>query len=421
MHEELGDVLLRSVKPPVAGKRLEIWDKRSCLVMQITAADTRTWYARQWIDGRRTWIRLGTYPAIGLSDARKLAGAAATDAQRGINPVAERRAKTAARLARTSLPTVANRLDQWREAKTPVWSHRYQSEVLRLCIVEIIPTLGARPLIETTRSDWTDVIAAKHREAPGVGVMLYRTVAAFLTHAETLGWIPATPLPRKGMAVIAPPVAARQRALTDEELRAVWLAADRLSSKARCFVHLLVMTACRKREAADIPTGEIDLAAGLWRLPDGRKNGRRLPDARTKNGNGITLPLHPLVLDDIRAVWPQHNAGPKWRLLGDVPGGGLRGFSTLKTKLDAACGVTGWRLHDLRRTARTGLTRLGVSRDHSEACLNHISARTTLDRTYDTHDFGAEVLAALQRWQAHVASLMTDQPSADVVPLHGAA
>ena len=67
----------------------------------------------------------------------------------------------------------------------------------------------------------------------------------------------------------------------------------------------------------------------------------------------------------------------------------------------------------LRRTARTGMTRLGVSRDHAEAALNHISGRSALERTYDWHDFAPEVIAALGTWQEHLAKLVAEVPAAD--------
>ena len=253
------------------------------------------------------------------------------------------------------------------------------------------------------------LIAAKHRRTPGVGGMLYRTASAFLNHAEAHGWIAAPLLPRKGLAVIAPPVAARERTLTDDELRAVWTAADGLQPKARAFVHLLLMTAAREMEVADIATGEVNLIAASWAIPG----------SRTKNRRGIVLPLHALLVDDLRAVWPEHGdrAGAAWRLLGSIAGSGLRGFSKLKRRTDELSGVTGWRWHDLRRTARTGMTRLGISRDHAEAALNHISGRSTLERTYDRHDFAAEVIATISRWQAHVAGLVTDAPAAEVITL----
>ena len=79
-----------------------------------------------------------------------------------------------------------------------------------------------------------------------------------------------------------------------------------------------------------------------------------------------------------------------------------------------------WRFHDLRRTARTGMTRLGVPRDHAEAAINHISGRSALERTYDRHDYADEVLNALSRWQAHVAGLVAPNQGAEVVPIRRA-
>ena len=219
--------------------------------------------------------------------------------------------------------------------------------------------------------------------------------------------------------------AARVRVLTDAELVEVWQATEGESAKARAFIRLLILTAAREMEIADLATGEIDRAAGLWRLPEGR----------AKNGTGYTLPLGPLASAEVAAVWPAHDAqaGVNWRLLGTIAGNGFRGFSKLKGRIDAtiaakraedaaAAGaepkvMSGWRWHDLRRTARTGMTRLGVPRDHAEAAINHISGRSALERTYDRHDYAAEIAAALTRWQAHVAALVAAQPWAEVVTL----
>lgn len=65
-----------------------------------------------------------------------------------------------------------------------------------------------------------------------------------------------------------------------------------------------------------------------------------------------------------------------------------------------------WRFHDLRRTARTGMTRLGVPRDHAKAAIKHVSGRTALERTYDRHDYAEEIVAALGMWQGHVAGVV---------------
>ena len=78
----------------------------------------------------------------------------------------------------------------------------------------------------------------------------------------------------------------------------------------------------------------------------------------------------------------------------------------MKERLDAVSKVTGWRFHDLRRTARTGMTRLGVVRDQAGAAINHLSGRTALERTYDRHDYAAGIIAAVTVRQGHVAGLV---------------
>jgi hypothetical protein len=82
----------------------------------------------------------------------------------------------------------------------------------------------------------------------------------------------------------------------------------------------------------------------------------------------------------------------------------------MKAQLDRASGVTDWRLHDCRRTLRTGLARLGVSREVAELALNHISGFSPLERVYNTHPYREEVLAAVLKWQQHVAQLVEPPP-----------
>ena len=151
--------------------------------------------------------------------------------------------------------------------------------------------------------------------------------------------------------------------------------------------------------------GEVDLESGRWTIPG----------ARTKNRQGYTLPLSPLALAELHTVWPNEDPEPGHFILGRAGGSGFRGFGKLKARIDESSRVQAWRWHDLRRTARTGMTRLGVPRDHAEAAINHISGRSALERTYDRHDYAPEVIAALTLWQAHVAGLVS--AAAEVVAL----
>lgn len=410
MKQDLNDAWLRTLKPPGEG-RIEVWDTRvPGLSLRLTPGGAATWSVRtRTRNGKQTRPRLGTWPAMGIAEARREARALLADVARGADPVGEKRAARTGRTARAGLPTVAERLAEWRAAKegdkTRPWSERHAREVARVCARDVESVLGKRPLAETTRADWTALVAAKRRTAPAMASLLFRIISSFLGHAEAHGWIEAPLLPRKGLATLAPPPPARARVLSDAELAEVWRASAGLAPVARAFVRLLVLTAGRAMEVADLAAGEVDRDAGRWTIPAGR----------AKNGRAVTLPLSPAALAELAAVWPRREVRPDYRVLG------VRHFSKIKAALDAAApAVAGWRFHDLRRTARTGMTRLGVQRDHAEAALNHVSGRSALERTYDRHDYAPEVLAALARWQAHVASLVEPRPGAEVVPLRPA-
>lgn len=202
-------------------------------------------------------------------------------------------------------------------------------------------------------------------------------------------------------------MAARERILDDAELMQIWQATVELTPKTRVFIRLLIMTAVRVGEAANIATGEIDRTAGHWRLPG----------TRTKNKIGLTLPLHKWLLADLATIWPVGQVGCGYRLLGAIAGSGFRGPSGLKRRVDLISGVSAWRWHDLRRTARTGMTRLGVPRDHAEAVLNHVSHRSAIEQIYDRYRFGPEIIAASLRWQTHVENLVTGKPSTELIRL----
>jgi integrase len=177
----------------------------------------------------------------------------------------------------------------------------------------------------------------------------------------------------------------------------------------RAFLRLLLATGCRLSEAAGIAVDEIDPVAAVWRLPA----------RRTKNRKPHMMPLPSALLTELEALMPEGERSRLhgYRLLGHTHGGALTGFGKIKAAIDAKSGVSDWRFHDLRRTVRTRLAALGVAPDIAERCLNHSTA-TSLEATYNRHNYEAEILAALKRWQSHLTTLV-DESSAPtvVVPL----
>ena len=152
--------------------------------------------------------------------------------------------------------------------------------------------------------------------------------------------------------------ASRERVLTDDEVVKIWNAAP--ASDFGRIVKLLLLTGQRRNEIADLRWAEIEDEAIV------------LPKERTKNSREHVVPLSPqalAVLDE------QAERVGRERVFGDGEGG-FSGFSKCKERLDEACGVSGWTLHDLRRTAATRMADLGVQPHVVEAILNHISAAT---------------------------------------------
>jgi integrase len=187
---------------------------------------------------------------------------------------------------------------------------------------------------------------------------------------------------------------ARDRILTDDELAAVWRATTELNIYFASIVKLLILTGQRRTEVADMEWRELDLPAKLWKLPRGR----------VKNDSGHEVPLSAQSLAVIEAV-PRIAAIPfVFTSRGGKP---VSGFWKVKMEIDEASKVEGWTFHDLRRTAASGMARLGVSLPVIEKILNHSSGSFRgVVGVYQRHSFADEKRAALDLWGAHVARLV---------------
>jgi integrase len=133
-----------------------------------------------------------------------------------------------------------------------------------------------------------------------------------------------------------------------------------------------------------------------------------IPASRAKNGATHIVPLSAQAQDLLRSL----------AQFGELVFGPFNNWSTAKAALDAKSGVTNWRLHDLRRTAATGLQRLGVRLEVTEQVLNHISgSRAGIVGVYQRHDFASEKRAALDAWGEHVRAVVEGREESNVVTL----
>jgi integrase len=275
---------------------------------------------------------------------------------------------------------IAQRLDQTRSA----------GEISRLLRREIAKPWGGRSIHEIGKRDVIEIISAiEQRGAPAAANKALKSIKTFLNWCvgrALLDRSPAAgiPLPAKEVA--------RDRVLENEELAHVINAARQIGGPYAGIVELLALTGQRRQEVAQMKRDELNLAHRVWTIPR----------SRAKNGKSHIVHLSNQSLTVLNVA---SNRQPYvFSVLGTKP---FQEFSKAKRELDRLSGVSGWRLHDLRRTCISGMARLGISPHVADKVLNHQSGTISgVAAVYQRHEFLAERQAALDMWGAHVGRLL---------------
>jgi integrase len=251
------------------------------------------------------------------------------------------------------------------------WSNRSIHEISKRDIIEVIGAVEQR-----------GASVAANKTLKAIKTFLRWCVGrAMLDHSPAEG----IPLPTKEVP--------RDRVLTDDELARVLVAAREIGGPYGGIVELLALTGQRRAEAARCVWDEIDLQSRIWTLPN----------QRTKNAK-----LHIVHLSD-QAIAVLGRAKRKGSLVFSLTGAcPFQDFGDAKRELDAKSGVSGWRLHDLRRTCVSGMAALGVAPHVADKILNHQSGTISgVAAVYQRHQFLAEREEALERWGTRVAQIVS--------------
>jgi integrase len=333
---------------------------------------------------------IGAHGGLTPDEARKIAAGLAARVAEGGNPQAEKNEK---RLTSVELE-FSRQADLWLEHYEQV---RRASSLFQAKLVvrnHLKPGLKNKSLAEITRSDIQAVIDGIPQRQKAMRRAVFAYASVMFSWSVSRGDIARNPL--KDMLKPEAPKA-RERILTDEELVLIWRASYQSSFGA--FYRLLILTGQRKSEVATLQWSHLDRSQATWTIPA----------AQTKNGKAHIVPLSQAAVDELDAL-----GGEEWPKTGYVisttagkkP---IAGFSKAKKSLDAAR-ISEWRVHDLRRTLATGLQRLGVRFEVTEAVINHISgSRGGVAGIYQRHDWKDEKRAALDAWANHLRSLL-DKP-----------
>ena len=328
---------------------------------------------------------IGPYGRMTLHQARVAAQKVFTAKLEGRDPAAEKRER--------KRRLVADRVEDLLETfvQQRLSQNRSGGEIARLLRREIGKAWAGRSIHEIAKRDVVEVVSAiERRGAPVAANKALKSIKMFLRWSvgrAILDQSPAEGVPTPNKEV------ARDRVLSDDELARVILAAREIDDRYGGIVELLALTGQRREEVARLAWEELDLGRRVWTIPK----------ERTKNAKPHVVHLS----DEAIAVLErrQKQGAHVFALHGGKP---FQEFSFAKRKLDAVSGVTGWRLHDLRRTCVSGMARLGVAPHVADKILNHQSGTISgVAAVYQRHEFLRERKDALERWGAHVGKTVS--------------
>jgi integrase len=400
----LTDLLIK--KLPLPEQRREVPDgKISGLYLILQPGGAKSWAVRYRFGGAPKKLTLGAYPIIDLATARRRAMEVLGDLAGGKDPGALKRAAKAAVKAEQG-----NEHDRI-ERVVPLFVERHAKAknrdwhgVARALDREVVDRWKGRRLSALTRGQIHEMLDEISDRAP---IRANRVLAAF---RKLCRWSLARGLidrdPSAGISAPSPE-RSRDRVLDEAEIKVAWRAFEAIGWPFGRIGKLLLLTGARLGEVRGMRWNELDLAARVWRLPA----------TRVKNARAHEVPLSDAAVEVIQGL-PHVGDAKDGYIFTTTIFRPVSGFSRAKRAIDrtileilreeteargddpdSVTPLPGWRFHDLRRSVATGLQRLGVRLEVTEAILNHISgSRAGIVGVYQRHEYAAEKRAALDAW-----------------------
>jgi integrase len=368
----------------------------------------KTWsFAFTLPDGRRTQMKIGSYPSVSLAAARTLGIEARGYVEAGRDP---RTAFGAARAA--SSITVAMQIDSYL-ADPEKAKLRGLRAIRRRLYRNIVPIIGTVALGSLHRRDIQRALdPILRRGCSSEARRVFEDMRAVVRWSLARGDIEADVMAAMVKPVGSPP---RTRVLSPEEIVTLWnnlptaLPKDTATQNV---IRLCLLTGQRVGEVSGIELSEIDFKTATWMIPA----------RRSKNKHAHTVPLTDLALDIVKSAIA--DVGPNAHFLfpdGDSASVTARNFGKRVIRARNRFGVASFSPHDLRRTALTGMAEIGVLPHVISWVANHRSgthAGVTAN-VYIKHTYDAEKRTALDLWSDRVRALVSGKPAAKVIPLTG--
>ena len=352
-------------------------------------------------------ITIGNPETHSPDDARDAARTMKGQAKAGTDPAEAKRARLAAAAAKRAR-TIGRLVEDYENALplrpklrgngTVTERHaRYEIMHLKAAVLEM--NASSKPVADIGTTE-IRVMLNVSADRPATARHRFGALSRFFDWCQDEGHIAVNPCNLLAKARRPRSVAPRQQYLPAADLARLWHAAGKakaLQPVHRDLIRFLIAIPCRRNEAAEMDWSHVDLNTGVWIQPE----------KMTKNGDLHRLHLNRLALNILRNRHREANA-PSAGLVFPAPRSGkvIDTFSDMKAALVAEARITGWRLHDSRRSFATVLGESGVAEPVADAVLNHRQAatRSGVLGAYQRASRWPEQKAAMERWGDILAS-----------------
>jgi len=410
----LNDRILKSLKPAKAGSRYDVLDAIvPGLAIRVGDKGTKTFVLIARFGGSRNPTRraLGEYGELSLDEARKKARKWIEMVGQGKDPKADEERIKLENLRRQKNTFAAVAEDF---IKRSISKNRTAAAVEREIRREFVSRWAARPITDITQYDVMAMLdEVVDRGSPYQAHNLFAHARRLFNWAISRGsyGLEHSPCDRLKPRDAIGERHVRQRILKDAELRAFWRATEGLGYPFGPLFKLLLVAGQRRSEVAEAQWSEFDFEKKLWTIPA----------ARMKSNAAHVVPLAADALVILEGL-PRFQRGNHVfsTTFGERP---VSGFSKAKRRIDALMAaelgeLDEWRLHDLRRSMRTGLSALPVTDMVRELVIAH--TKRGLHKVYDQFGYLDEKREALTLWAARLRSIVEPPPN-NVVPIKAVA
>jgi integrase len=275
---------------------------------------------------------------------------------------------------------------------------------------ELVSRWGARPIIDIEKRDVTKMVEEIDdrgtRDAARQSLLYCKRIFKWALNRDVYG-LTANPCDRIDAVDLLGVRKPRQRVLNDHEIRLVWRATEGGPFPAAPFFRMLLITGQRRSEVAEMTWDEVDLDKALWTLSA----------ERMKGDIAHTVPLPAMAVELLRSL-PRLPGPLVFSTTGRKP---IIDFNWIKDKLDGRIAelidgqrIADWRLHDLRRSVRTNLSKIGITPFIAELVIGH--RQKGVHAVYDVHTYDSEKRVALEHWAARLRDIVEPPPADTVEP-----